>query len=291
MRLVYVHGIRNEGSSSAVIQRAWTQWIEGAAGGPCGIEAAAVVAPFYGDVLHALQREVTRPEDAIAQGLGGEDTEAAEFMWSAFEEIAQAAGFSADTIQTELARSDVVPMGLTPHDRTLIAMVRRLERLSPLQGRLALRLLGQAHAYLTKSWVAAEVDAIVTPALTPGEPLVVVGHSLGSVVAYKLLRDFARRGVARDVRLFVTVGSPLAIRCVQGALGRPWHRPSGMACWLNGFALNDFVTLGSGLTDRTFAPGIENREVTIPGQDAHAVRRYLSDPAIAGAICEALGGL
>jgi pimeloyl-ACP methyl ester carboxylesterase len=67
------------------------------------------------------------------------------------------------------------------------------------------------YLYTTQPGVRAEIDRIVSAALTE-TPCVVVGHSLGSVVAYNILRNDPR---ALKVRSYVTVGSPLAIRAIR----------------------------------------------------------------------------
>jgi pimeloyl-ACP methyl ester carboxylesterase len=68
------------------------------------------------------------------------------------------------------------------------------------------------------------VDAKVRPALEAG-PCIVVAHSLGTVVAFKLLRAHTQ-----DVPLFVTLGSPLGLTSVQSALKRPRINPHAQSC-------------------------------------------------------------
>ena len=147
---------------------------------------------------------------------------------------------------------------------------------------MALRLLKQAYAYLKKPHVADAVDAIVEPVLAAG-PCVVVGHSLGTVVTFKLLRK-----LGQTVPLYLTLGSPLAIVSVQTALKRPRRVPEGVGRWFNGLDLDDFVALGKPLTATTFAPGIENRTEIDNGDDAHAALAYLHDKVVSKLIDEAV---
>jgi hypothetical protein len=58
--------------------------------------------------------------------------------------------------------------------------------------------------------------------------------------------------------------------------------------WLNGVDVDDFVTLGKGLTAETFASGIENKLDIDNGSGAHDIVEYLRDPEIAQTISDAL---
>lgn len=68
---------------------------------------------------------------------------------------------------------------------------------------------------------------------------VVVGHALGSVVAYDVLRRDPRR---LALPLLVTVGSPLGIRAIRDEL-RPLRFPRGVKAWRNAFDERDPVAL------------------------------------------------
>src|SRR5262249_61401873 len=87
--------------------------------------------------------------------------------------------------------------------------------------------------------VKTECDRIVSASLNES-PCVVVGHSLGSVVAYAVLRTDPR---PLKVRAYVTVGSPLAIRAIRDRL-RPIGFPKpAVASWYNAYDPKDVVAL------------------------------------------------
>lgn len=68
--------------------------------------------------------------------------------------------------------------------------------------------------------------------MTIGDPLVVIGHSLGSVVAYEALCDHPQ--VNAD--LLITIGSPLGLDPVQAELRKKYKvlsRPPGTLYWMN----------------------------------------------------------
>ncbi|MGW2022152.1 alpha/beta fold hydrolase [Streptomyces decoyicus] len=105
-----------------------------------------------------------------------------------------------------------------------------------------------------------------------GVPLVVVGHSLGTIVAYEVLME-----QAREVELLVTVGSPLAIAEVQDHLARPPAVPAGVAAWRNASDLRDLVAL-----DHTLRPEYAPEErvtdllVTNDSSNHHGISEYLA---------------
>jgi pimeloyl-ACP methyl ester carboxylesterase len=156
-------------------------------------------------------------------------------------------------------------------DRRLLAILRVLESISPLHGEVVLRVVRQAYAYLKRDEVADAVDAKVRSSLETG-PCIVVAHSLGTVVAFKLLR-----AQTQDVPLFVSLGSPLGLMSVQSALKRPRVKPSGVGRWYNGLDPNDLVTLGKSLTSETFAPDIINKVDIDNGDEPHWIERYLQN--------------
>ncbi len=172
--------------------------------------------------------------------------------------------------------------------RRINAIVSALEKVSPLRGDLAPRLLGQAHAYLKKPGVAPAVDDLVRPALEGG-PVVLVTHSLGTIVSFKLLRELAQAGYPVDVPLYVAVGTPLTLSTVQRALGPSFATPSHVGRWINLRDPDDFVSLNRDLGAPRFSAAIENiGDFENPGDDAHAIPGYLSNRTVAQAVADAL---
>jgi hypothetical protein len=122
------------------------------------------------------------------------------------------------------------------------------------------------------------------------DDVVVLAHSLGSVVAYDFLQDQQRPGV----RLLVTAGSPLGYPIVQknlhGAGGGakppvPRIEPRGGPWWVNAYDVRDFVALVHPLHPH-FADGRAKirDEVTHNPSGAHSIEDYLADPDVAGPI-------
>src|SRR3546814_4508853 len=59
--------------------------------------------------------------------------------------------------------------------------------------------------------------------------------------------DLEASGHAGQVRQFITMGSPLALRAIRERVPQPFRRPSLVAEWRNYYAATDLVTGGRGL--------------------------------------------
>lgn len=85
-----------------------------------------------------------------------------------------------------------------------------------------------------------------------GGPFIVIGHSQGSMIAYHVLRQLQKADC--DVRLFVTIGSPLGIQEVQDVLGKlvpgtPLAVPECVDRWLNVAERLDPVALDADISN------------------------------------------
>jgi len=136
-----------------------------------------------------------------------------------------------------------------------------------------------------------------------GERVLLIGHSLGSVIAYDSLWHLTHQTACRgQVDLFMTLGSPLATRFIrkglQGAgLGGAKRYPGNITDWVNVSARGEMVALHRRL--RPFFAGMLKlglvrsiRDVTgicnhfrVAGQlNVHKSYGYLNHPAVASRI-------
>jgi hypothetical protein len=287
-KLIFVHGINQQGKSSDSLSVEWLESLAKAlaAAGYAGTPLTPVV-PFYGDVLKTLSDG--QETGATAQGAGDVSSGEAAFLAEGLEEIA-AKDPRVDGNEVAAVADDVAvdAQGLFAMDRRINAIVRVIERVSPVHGDWALRLLKQAYVYLRQPGAAEQIDARVAPAFSDG-PCIIVSHSLGTIVSFKLLRRMALEGRPLDVPLFITLGSPLSLRTVRNALGPSFTPPKGIGHWFNAYDKDDFVALGQGLTRSTFAEGIENwGDVNNARGDDHGIAGYLSDSKVVSIILGAL---
>jgi hypothetical protein len=105
-------------------------------------------------------------------------------------------------------------------------------------------------------------------------PVVVLGHSLGTILAYDTLREQGSNGL--EIPLFVTVGSPLGITEVQDLLERPLQVPAAVTAWRNASDARDLVAL-----DHTLRPAYRPADrctdfmVVNDSPNHHGIREYL----------------
>ena len=105
-------------------------------------------------------------------------------------------------------------------------------------------------------------------------PVVVVGHSLGTVIAYDVLSEAAF--AARAVPLLVTLGSPLGYTEIQDLVTRPLRLPTPVQLWANFADPLDLVALDTSLADEfQGAPRIIDALVDNPSPNNHAACGYL----------------
>ncbi|WP_310591800.1 hypothetical protein [Streptomyces resistomycificus] len=161
----------------------------------------------------------------------------------------------------------------------------------PLAGQLA-----QVGRYLDRGEVDADGRSLdarvrerVLQGVDPHRPLVVVAHSLGTVVAFEALHEYPG-----TVDLLVTLGSPLATGAavLERVRPQPVCTPEPVVRWLNFWDRDDLVVCRPRL-HRWMLP---NSSQVVPRTDrvdsdgvwVHTATKYLRQPAVAGPLVEAL---
>ena len=290
MRMILVHGISQEGKSEKLILDEWLPSMRAAlakqGNDPLG-QLSRIEAVFYGDLL-ASNSSPWLKSQTLAMGADEASDDFDLFAVEALEEMASVIGVTRAEIEAE-ATETAVPMGKGPHKKWLKAIARSIEKVSPLKGTIALRALGQAHAYIRNQNVHNLINDEVRPMFEDDEPAIIVSHSLGTIVSYALLREFAKNGRPRQSSLWLTLGSPLGIDVVRKGFAKPRVRPEGVSRWVNAADPEDFVALSSALDPSDFGPDIENySDVENGSENPHSISGYLSDVRVAKAIIEAI---
>jgi hypothetical protein len=140
--------------------------------------------------------------------------------------------------------------------------------------------------YLHRPGVRDEIDGLVRREIPTGQDCVLVGHSLGTVVTYSILR---RDGDALKIPQYITLGSPLALSAIQEAFD-PLRYPSSVGRWYNAMDERDAVALYP-LESPHFnvTPKIENKKnVDNFTSNRHGIAGYLTDKDVAKKIYDAL---
>jgi hypothetical protein len=155
--------------------------------------------------------------------------------------------------------------------------------------------LAQAARYLSRGepdpagqTLDARIRAAVAASIGP-DPAVVIAHSLGTVVGFEALHEPGAR-----VPLFVTLGSPLAMRAVvwPRVRPRPPATPDRVDRWLNFWDRDDIIVprpiLESDVAANAAGVLPESTRTDADGVWTHTATKYLAKPDVAGPVMEAL---
>jgi hypothetical protein len=287
IRLLLVHGRDQQGLDPAALKLEWIDALRTGANAvgrtlPGTIDVSF---PYYGDRLDnfASQFDIPLTEDIHSKGSKVDD----DFL--AFEaEIARSLQLSAGITDAQVSveyGSNPKPKG--PQNWEWVqAIVRALDKYVGAASQAGIEtFMRDVFLYTTRAGVRDAIDEIVAGSLTE-QPTVIVGHSLGSVVAYNVLRSNQRM---LQIPLFVTIGCPLGIRAIRDQL-RPLRFPQWVNAWYNAYDARDIVALYP--LDRSnfpVSPDIDNyRMVNNHTNNRHGIIGYLDDPSVANRIIAAL---
>jgi hypothetical protein len=282
--VVAVHGIAQQQLGRKQLLRDWGPALADGIGLAFGQPVAdpPFELAFYGNVFLPGTTTGTK---------GGEQSESDEVLADPSDaEVAELLDVAHEAVTPEeIAAAAALPptMAYTRTPKPVQAVLRALDaRFGAAAGVLYLGVLRQVRRYLVVPDLKAEVDGIVDRTVTP-TCRVLVGHSLGSVVAL----EYLRRHPEHRVDLLLTLGSPLGLRMVRSRLPAPLPRtdirsllPTNVGRWVNVRDPRDPVACAGDLV--RLWPGVHDRHVDNEG-DAHNVARYLSKVETGSAILDA----
>ena len=150
-------------------------------------------------------------------------------------------------------------------------------------------IMGDVARYRTNTDLRASVLDRLLTSLPDVDEIILVGHSLGSVVVVDLLSYLPER---LEVPLLLTLGSPLSYRCIRDIglpgiatpLGFP-HR--AVHRWVNLVEPRDIVTGFTGL--QSWWPEVVDIGVKNPPGHRHGIRPYLGHPEVGELVGQARG--
>lgn len=282
LKLVLVHGRSQQGKDPVKLKATWLEALElGADKQGVSLPPDLDVAfPYYGDALDEVTRQYNLPLTSDIQTRGASvDTEFLEFQAEIAEALRQQSGITDEQVNLEYGDN---PKERGPQNWEWVqAILRALDKHAEGVGQLALEnFTRDVFLYTRKQPVREQIDSIVSAEISE-EPTVVVAHSLGSVVAYNILKSDTR---TLNVPLFATVGCPLGVRAIRNYL-KPLRYPK-VGAWYNAFDDRDVVSLYP-LDDRNFpiTPAVENFDgVNNHTDNRHGIVGYLDDTSVAGKI-------
>jgi len=283
MRLILVHGRDQQGKDRQALQRVWTEALDvglDAAGLP-SIREHEVVFPYYADDLIAMANEI---RSAPMRGVIAKGAEPQEAGLDSVQ-IALLQEMLGEDAVAGAAQDEALHKGA--QNTALALALARLADRSEFGRGLLTKLTEDVSIYLQHQVVAKRVNDFVASAIGT-QPCVVVAHSLGSIVAYRVLREL---GATARVQRLITLGSPLGLHTVRKLLSPPARVfPAGVGSWVNAFDPADIVALIP-LEEAAWpiSPAILNHSsVKNHTDNRHGISGYLDDPTVARAIYQAL---
>jgi hypothetical protein len=288
MRVLMIHGRSQGGKHADELKSIWLKTLEE------GFRAAGVRTslpsdvdfPYYADTLDRLAAAAQLPTsaDVVAKGTG-QNRAYEQFMQSALDDIRRSAGIDDAEVASRLEPG--LPQAKGVQNWPWVqAIVRAIDdRLAHVSDFTIERFLRDVFIYVTHREVARQVNEIVEASLS-AEPTIVVGHSLGTVVAYNVI--LKNRNKLR-LKKFITVGSPLGIRAISSKLGVP-ENPAGKGNWYNAYDERDIVALNplEAPYFPTEPPIVNSHRVKNATDNRHGIIGYLNDVEIAKQIAQAL---
>lgn len=148
-------------------------------------------------------------------------------------------------------------------------------------------------AYLYKGWAAAMREPVISALRLAPDPLIMIAHSLGSIVTYDVLCRDEFKG--RDIRLLITAGSPLGIDNVKRRLNDcngPANLPPAIAHWANFADPEDLVVLFGYEIAKEYEPPPSIRDepgVNNPAENNHDLTGYLQGTALRVLVRKTMG--
>ncbi|ANN16813.1 hypothetical protein SD37_14885 [Amycolatopsis orientalis] len=301
-RIVLVHGIAQEQKSADALE---AEWLPSLAGGVRLAGDAALADTLWRDARPGSARMAFYGDLFLKDGQQGGADELTDGEWALAEALAaewlrNAAISASRETDRNRARTELALLtGAQGEEQGVRAAVRpvlnALVRLKPFARlgvafaeRVVVKALKQVTLYLTDETIRKGVQDRVAEHLGP-ETEVIIGHSLGSVVAYE-----AAHLHGRPLPLLLTLGSPLGLRTVVYERPRPQPPsvPPGVARWVNLADRDDLVAARPDLTPLfPGADGVLDSGYTVDnGAKPHEAAFYLAKRRTGEAVSAALSG-
>ncbi|MBP0639444.1 hypothetical protein [Cupriavidus sp. AcVe19-6a] len=290
-QLVFIHGRSQEHKEADRLKADWiAAWKRGLAKSELDIpiDEADIRFPYYGQALFDLAGGA--PDDQVADiivrgPMADADLQQKTFVLAVLQEVADETGV--DPL-ADGAEGDLISRGVQNWE-FVQGILRAIDRHIPGSSGASIALAtSDVYQYLRNPGMRDRIETGIRPALRSDAETVIVSHSLGTVVAYNLLR---RDGLALrwKVPLFVTLGSPLGVTAIRKAL-RPIDAVPCVDHWYNAMDERDVVALYPLNADHfDIAPPIENNtRISNDTANRHGISGYLDDKEVAQRIHAAL---
>jgi len=293
MKVIFVHGRDQQYIAPRQLRANWlTAWEKGLAKSDLALPPEdSIHTHYYADTLIELMEKLVQEEKGEATRSGSDginEAQELDFTKEYLKEIALA------TSTTFEERMDVKKMAEEERGPLNWKAVQKLAGFldkKNIFGDYPIKIATRdVFVYLTQNHIKEAVNKVVENAFD-ATPCVVVGHSLGSIITYLVLKNNPNY----HVKKYITIGSPLGMTSIAKYLEPPLVMPKcikGEATdrWYNVYDERDYVALHP-LDNKHFNNGFEimnSTHVKNKTASRHGIAGYLDDKIIAKSIYDAM---
>ena len=288
MRLILIHGRAQQGKDPVKLKEIWIDSLKESLS-KNGLELPGeldIRFPYYGDRLDDLvnNKELQNlKKDVITRGVDSDQE--AQFFYDFLNEVADNAKIEEEAI-TKNYEGDVLEKGNPLNWEWIQAILRTIDEETGFGNEILKAFTYDVFMYLTKPGIMRVINTIIESEVD-NNPCVVVGHSLGTIIGYNILR---KNGSA-NVKKYVTLGSPLGLKSIKNRLETPLVMPPCIkGGWFNAYDEEDYVALNP--LDKShfnIIPSITNKnDVKNRTDSRHGIEGYLDDKEVARVIYDSL---
>jgi hypothetical protein len=287
-KIVGIHGIAQQYRGSYQLTDIWfTALLDGlvAAGHP---KTARALAP--GDLRVAFFGDLFRPEGTMAAA--DPPYTAADVKPGQERDLLTALYDAAVDQDPALGEPDGAMGKGVATAQFMLSRLARSKTFAKVAQRAFIGDLKQVTAFLTDPATKQRVLGRIREQVT-SDTQIVIGHSLGSVVAY----EYLCHDEPKSVRLLVTAGSPLGIpnvvfdKLTPAPVKGTGAWPGSLAAWVNVADRDDVVALRKDLAPlfSSTTPGVKVTDRLVDnGDEPHAIDRYLNTRQTGSALGDVL---
>jgi hypothetical protein len=276
MKLIFIHGREQESFEAEDLKKIWTDTLnEGfKKNGLTLPKNVTIEFPYFGKLLKSMADN----PDAIPL----EDIATRDF----FNILTSEDDFLHDYLNEVLGRVDIAHERGLLNNETVQNLFERIDKIGFLGDLSLKKFTKDVYLYLTHSGIRKRINETILEKMDTN-PCVVIGHSLGSIVSYDVLKTNPKLKVNK----LITIGSPLGISSIRRHLAPPVGMPECVKNgWFNAYDERDFVALKPlDALSFPFKPPISNKnDVDNPTDNRHGIIGYLNDKVVAKTIYDAL---
>ncbi|MCU4415134.1 alpha/beta hydrolase [Acinetobacter sp. WU_MDCI_Axc73] len=289
MNILFIHGMNQQHYTAQSLRQRWLNIFKQGLSLthlPYNAETTHLSFPFYGDLLtqshlsNALDLEAFLPKAFMHLHFP-------LHLYKTPQSGQEHKAYSIAPLPTQEAslRSRLYEEAFLIKDKTLREFMILLDHFPKLNESLIHEFLVEMYCYLSNTKFMQDVHLRILKKIKKDEELIVIGHSLGSVIAYNLLQQIQ---YPVKIKRFITLASPLAFRIIQEKITHPISRPKNLqGDWFNFYSKDDFLSaFPLRATPFNFTPPIINQEISTTVDHPHEIAGYLRHPDVLKRILE-----